>query len=125
MKIGLNSKDSKELLRAQIEGDFDYEQIKSLKRKHIIDHIDKNGTPLKKGLTELIEFLNEKGLPSAIATSRSKKMATYYLHNSGICNASKAIRARIGGRPSVFSFLNIVAYCRPFSSVFIGLRFFY
>ena len=82
-KIGLNSKDSKKLMQEESGIDFDYDQIKALKRQIIKDKIAKNGTPVKAGFYELMQFLKEHKIKTALATSRSQEMTEYYLENAG------------------------------------------
>ncbi len=82
-KIGLNSKDSKKLMQEESCVDFDYDQVKALKRQIIKEKIAQNGTPVKTGFQELINFLKRNQIKIALATSRSKEMAYYYLDNAG------------------------------------------
>lgn len=45
-------------------------------------HIEKNGTPLKKGCVEIITALREKGIPYAIVSSSSRPVIEFYLKHS-------------------------------------------
>lgn len=82
-KIGLNSKDSKELMKKESGIDFDYDAVKKLKKIIIQEYIEKNGVPIKKGFFELINFLKQQNIKTALATSRSHEMAYYYLEKAG------------------------------------------
>ena len=81
-KIGLNSKDSKELMKKESGVDFDYDIVKKLKRDLVKKHIEENGTPIKEGFFNLISFLKNNKIKTALATSRSKEMTSYYLEKA-------------------------------------------
>lgn len=82
-KIGLNSKDSKELMKKESGVNFDYDVVKKLKRDLVKKYIEKNGTPIKDGFINLINFLKNSGIKTALATSRSREMTNYYLEKAG------------------------------------------
>lgn len=84
-KIGLNSKDSFQLLEPYFK-DIDYSIVKEMKRNLIRDYIEINGTPLKRNVNQLLDFLNRNNIKTAIATSRGKKMTNYYLEKADITN---------------------------------------
>lgn len=46
------------------------------------EHIEKNGTPLKKGCAEIIMSLRERHIPYAIVSSSSRKVIDFYLSRS-------------------------------------------
>lgn len=81
-KIGLNSKDSRKKMKEESGVDFDYDQVKALKREIIKDEISKNGVPIKKGFIDLIHFLKDNNIKIALATSRGHEMTQYYLDNA-------------------------------------------
>lgn len=81
-KIGLNSKDSKELMKKESGVDFDYDVVKKLKRDLVKKYIEENGTPIKEGFLNLINFLKNNKIKTALATSRSKEMTSYYLEKT-------------------------------------------
>jgi len=83
-KIGLNSIDSRKLFEEELGSKFDYEKVKEVKREYVIKYISEYGTPKKKGLIELLDYLEKNKIKKAVATSRSKKMANFYLDKSGI-----------------------------------------
>jgi len=85
-KIGLNSRDSKKMMIDEIGHDFDYDAVKKQKRKYVQDYITEKGTPLKKGLTELLNCIDSLGIKKAIATSRSKEMTDNYIAHADINN---------------------------------------
>ena len=44
----------------------------------------KNGTPVKKGLVNILEFLKENGIKMAVATSSSRKYAMSKIEDVGV-----------------------------------------
>lgn len=61
-KIGLNSVDSRKLFDEEIKYEFDYKSVKEVKREYVINYIREHGTPIKKGLLELLDFLDENNI---------------------------------------------------------------
>lgn len=90
-KIGLNSKDSKQLMIKEIGDDFDYNKAKEIKRSYVLNYINKNGTPIKEGLLELLSFLDDYGIKKAVATSRSLKYTDIYISKSIIKSSFEVI----------------------------------
>ena len=62
--------------------DFDYDVVKKLKRDLVKKYIEENGTPIKEGFLNLINFLKNNKIKTALATSRSKEMTSYYLEKA-------------------------------------------
>ncbi|HDR4555899.1 HAD family hydrolase [Bacillus sp. 22475] len=90
-KIGLNSVDSRKLFDEEIKYEFDYKSVKEVKREYVINYIREHGTPIKKGLLELLDFLDENNIKKVVATSRSEKMAGFYLSEAKIQHRFDAI----------------------------------
>jgi len=82
-KIGLNSKDSKQFLKERCGVDFDYDAVKNIKKRLTKKHISEEGTPVKNGFNELIVFLKNKNIKTALATSRSRENTLFYLQHAG------------------------------------------
>ncbi len=70
----------------EISGDenFDYEKVKSYRSKLMEKSLEENGLQLKKGAKELLEFLREKKIVTAVATASPKDRAERYLSQTGI-----------------------------------------
>lgn len=70
----------------EISGDenFDYEKVKSYRSKLMEKSLKENGLNLKKGAKELLEFLREKKIVTAVATASPKDRAERYLSQTGI-----------------------------------------
>ncbi|MCR5081299.1 MAG: HAD family phosphatase [Treponema sp.] len=70
----------------EISGDenFDYEKVKSYRSKLMEKSLKENGLQLKKGAEEILKFLNEKKIVTAVATASPKDRAERYLSQTGI-----------------------------------------
>ncbi|MGE9977024.1 MAG: HAD family hydrolase [Bariatricus sp.] len=67
-----------------------YDEAFALRTGYADEWIKKNGLPVKKGLTELLEFLENEKIPSALATSTGRKKAIGYLEMTGVKSYFKA-----------------------------------
>ncbi len=70
----------------KISGDpnFNYEEVRAYRSKLMEESLQKNGIELKKGATELLAFLKEKGIICAIATASPVERSERYLKQTGI-----------------------------------------
>lgn len=77
--IGKRSVDVVNMYRANFGESFDYQAMKVKNMEIFWDYTAKNGVPAKKGLFKLLDFLKEKGIKIALATSTTEKSATEIL----------------------------------------------
>lgn len=63
---------------------FDYQRIRSRRMELMSDYLAENPLELKRGAGELLKFLNESGIPAAIATSTDLERTKDYLTRVGI-----------------------------------------
>ncbi len=63
--------------------DFPFEEFTEVYRKESRRIMETEGVPIKKGLWELLEYLKEKKVPMAVATSSSERHAVEKLGESG------------------------------------------
>ena len=69
---------------AEYFGDkLDYDEARAVKHEYF-DEVTKDSVPYKEGLMELLEYLKEHEIPTAVATSTEKKRASRLLHVSGV-----------------------------------------
>ncbi len=80
--IGLNKEDGRKILENELGSKFHYDKAKEIRDKLYFEYMEKNGTPLKKGLLELIDFLEKNNIPKAIASSSSREIIEYLLKNA-------------------------------------------
>jgi HAD superfamily hydrolase (TIGR01509 family) len=82
--IGANLISTKDIYFKHFGSSFPIEEIIS-ERVRISDEIIRlNGVPIKKGLYELLDYLNRSNIKKAVATSTSRKRALNLLKLSGI-----------------------------------------
>lgn len=72
------------LFKEKFGEDFDYDNARGIRTEYITDYIDKNGMPVKKGLYELLQFLEDKDIPCAVATSTKKELAEKYFEMTDV-----------------------------------------
>jgi len=101
--IGLNRKRTIEVYKKYYDSSFPYEEIIDETMKIFENLIRSEGVPLKEGLLELLEYIKEKKLKIALATSTKRKRTELMLDLSG--NKRKT---RSGNIPGNSKKLNIL-----------------
>ncbi len=71
--------------------DFPYDYFVEREREVTGGYLKENGIPLKKGLVELLDFLDESGIKKAVATSTPAKSALVTIERSGLLHRFDAI----------------------------------
>ncbi|MBP1946400.1 HAD family hydrolase [Methanobacterium petrolearium] len=82
--FGLDIHGAKKVFKKHLGNNFPYYDIRSLRLKYTNDHINENGVPVKNGLYELIEFLDEKTVFKAVATSTERERTERLLCSAGV-----------------------------------------
>lgn len=82
--IGMTENSSKEVFKKEYGKDFDYDKFINSYYEEVYKYIKENGTPLKKGLYELIDFLKKNNYTMAIASSSKIEKIDYYLKYANI-----------------------------------------
>ncbi|MEG1441153.1 MAG: HAD-IA family hydrolase [Oscillospiraceae bacterium] len=59
--------------------DFDFVGFRERSQAHVKGVVEKSGVPLKPGLFELLDFIKEKNLKCAVATSTGRQRAMYLM----------------------------------------------
>lgn len=80
--IGIHMATSRELMTAHFGEGFNFDAIRGDRIAWVFDYIEKNGTPVKKGLKELLTFLREKGIKTALGSSSTRDLVTFYLEHA-------------------------------------------
>lgn len=70
--------------REMFGADFDYEVVRQRRKELMEEHIKAHGLTLKKGAVELLTFLKEKGIQTAVATATDLERTKKYLTELGI-----------------------------------------
>lgn len=81
--VGKRTEDIVPLFKELCGEDFDYDEFRAQCREAYQKHTDKYGVPIKKGLFELLDYLKEKGIKIALATSTTEPSAARTLRISG------------------------------------------
>lgn len=84
--IGLNKRSTTVLLKKTFGEDFPYEDLYNTRVNYTAEILEKSGVPVKEGLYELLDYLEEKGLKKAVATSTSRDRAIDLLTKAKIVN---------------------------------------
>ncbi|WP_040214066.1 HAD family hydrolase [Clostridium polynesiense] len=82
--IGCNEKDSLVIMKGHLGQDFPWEEVRTHTRKLFEEALDREGVPLKEGLIDLLDFIDEKGIAKVVATSTSRNRAEKLLASAGI-----------------------------------------
>ena len=89
--VGLNYEKTKNLMMEAFGKNFDFDEIYKVSMQYMNEYIIKYGMPYKKGLLELVDFLEEIKILKAVATSSEKKRAQFCLQKAGIDKRFNAI----------------------------------
>lgn len=81
--VGLNSRDSARWIRETLGDDFPVDRINDTSRQLYLEAFER-GIPTKSGLFELLDWLDEAGIPKAVATSTRRSFAEKKLGQVGI-----------------------------------------
>ena len=74
-------------LQSYFDRPIDYEAVRGKRIELMNAYIEKEGVEVKPGIYELLEFLKEKGIKTAIATSSPLERTTQYLKSVGLENS--------------------------------------
>ena len=80
----LASKFASEKLKKEVDPSFDIERVKALRIKLMDEYIDNYGVQLKDGVCKTLDYLKNKHIPMAIATSSPTQRTQSYLEKAGI-----------------------------------------
>lgn len=72
---GLDARDAVLYFKKQLGESLPYFDIVKLTSKYVEEYIQQNGVPIKEGLYELIDFLEERSFLKAVATSTYREKA--------------------------------------------------
>lgn len=91
--VGRNVPDTRAILREALGEGFPLEDCWNRTTELYTADISENGIPLKPGLGELLDFLEEESIDAAVATSTYRAPATHKLELTGLISRFKAIVA--------------------------------
>ncbi|MBW7571766.1 HAD family hydrolase [Caproiciproducens faecalis] len=70
--MGVSAAAERELFLTKYGPDFPFDEFRKISADYSKDYIQKNGVPVKEGLTELLDYLKREGYKIAVATSSSR-----------------------------------------------------
>lgn len=89
--LGLNNAERERYFKDTYGEDFPYPEFRENYRAEVSRDTEENGTPVKKGLYELLEVLREKRLKLAVATSSNYESAAKLLEEAKVSDYFHAI----------------------------------
>lgn len=82
--IGTNAEKTKEVVLDHYGQDFPFEEFRKEASVLFHEHVNRNGLPVKKGVRELLEYLKEREIPTAVASSTRLEVVTGELKQAGL-----------------------------------------
>ncbi len=104
--VGVPARDCNEMIRDFYGPDLDIEAFRREFSVHF-GQLRESGIPVKPGVIELLDFLKERDLPAAVATSARRSAAEHHLAHAGLIDRFIAIAtvddvARAKPHPDVY-----------------------
>lgn len=81
---GMKPDKIKDVFQSRFGTDIDYDSFREEKRRFSYDWIKKNGVPVKKGLRELLQYLKDHGVKTAVATASGAEWTQGNIKGAGI-----------------------------------------
>ena len=106
--VGRTSATNRLMLQMHFGERFSYEALSTLANTRYREALDRDGVPRKDGLLELLDFLQLRQIPRAVATSTARDLARHKLEQAGISTYFDVI---VGG--------NDVQHGKPAPDVFL------
>lgn len=89
--LGMNRAGRKAYFKEKYGQDFPYDAFQERYSEIYKEYVKRNGLPVKPGLSELLEVLEKKGIPTAVATSSSRENALGNLGRAGVLKKFRAV----------------------------------
>lgn len=108
--IGRNVADTELIYKKHFGEDFPYKELYENTHIYVDDIIEKNGVPIKEGLLELLNYLDEKGIKKAVATSNSRIKVKNLLSNANVIERFDCVLCGdeiVKGKPEPEIFLKV------------------
>jgi len=82
--IGCSVETTKKQMKTHFGAEFDFDAVRADRIAYSFRHIEENGMPLKPGLRELLTYLSEKRLRTAIGTSSADMLVRFYMDHTDL-----------------------------------------
>lgn len=89
--VGRNERDTETIMKQHLGEDFPFAELRKQRVAHVQDYISKNGMPIKLGLLRLLDYLNEKGIMTAVATSTERVKAEEHITSCNLLHSFNCI----------------------------------
>lgn len=89
--LGMNRAGRKAYFKEKYGQDFPYDAFQERYSEIYKEYVKRNGLPVKPGLYEILEVLEKKGIPTAVATSSSRENALENLRRAGVLKKFRAV----------------------------------
>lgn len=89
--LGMNRAGRKAYFKEKYGQDFPYDAFQERYSEIYKEYVKRNGLPVKPGLYEILEVLEKKGIPAAVATSSSRENALENLRRAGVLKKFRAV----------------------------------
>lgn len=106
--VGRTSATNRLMLQMHFGEKFSYDELLALADSRYRETLDRDGVPRKDGLIELLDFLESRQIPRAVATSTARDLARHKLEQAGVARYFDVI---VGG--------NEVAHGKPAPDIFL------
>ena len=84
--IGADEKGTEKILKKYLGEEFPFHEVRKRRIEYFMQYIESHGIPVKDGLYELLEFLEQKSVFKAVATSTERERTERFLDLAGIKN---------------------------------------
>jgi len=88
---GLDVENTRKVFLKYLGNDFDYYTARKMRLEYSLNYMAEHGVPIKKGLPELLNFLEENKIKRAVATSTAKVRAVQNLKSANVFDDFDAI----------------------------------
>ena len=82
--VGRTSATNRLMLQMTFGETFSYDELAELADSRYRETLDRDGVPRKDGLIELLDFLQSRDIPRAVATSTARDLARHKLVQAGV-----------------------------------------
>lgn len=106
--LGTTVEDTGIVFRREFGQDFPLDEIHEREKRYAAEYVRENGVPMKSGVAELLDLLDEREMPRALATSTNRETALLRLEIAGILDRFDVVVCGddiVNGKPSPDIFL--------------------
>jgi HAD superfamily hydrolase (TIGR01509 family) len=82
--VGLTDEATNAILVEALGPEFPLEAVRERERQYLRGYVEEHGAPIKPGLLELLDFLDELGLPKAIGSSSQRRTVERMVASAGL-----------------------------------------